>query len=299
MLGVCVFAISPILLLDLPGVFITIMHEARSTHLGQDAFGYWGNLYYYLRYYSRFAGVILSAFCVFGFLCFKKENRPIHILLALGMLYAPIISMLALHWGRWGVPFYAYCLVFAAAGIWRVFELLGAVGLPKIKRALTITLVSLCSISFVNLCVGSVAAVVVLALPIDTRAALAGYVAEIGATRENTLSEVSTEQTGAENPFAGFENGDIAKPKNPEIKYVIVSSYNYANYYAEPERYSRQVAFYDALKENKAVLRELKPSSVSVARSPNDFVNIASNLQTINKCLNGGYVGPNIIIYQY
>jgi len=122
--GICAFFISPILFLDLSNVFVNVMYEARSTHLGADGLGFSGKLAFYLKCYLNHSGIIISTFTVFGFIFLYKKNRAIFVVLLSGMLYVLFISKLGMHWDRWGVPFYAFSLIFASIGMWKIFNYL-------------------------------------------------------------------------------------------------------------------------------------------------------------------------------
>jgi len=309
--GICVFIISPILIIDLPSVIISVIGEARSTHLGSDGLGFWGNLLFYLKCYAKHSGIIIVTFTIFGFISLYKENKSLFLLLLLGVLYAPIISVLALHWDRWGVPFYAFALIFASIGMWKVFEKLMSIfseffvqhkKMQKEKLALSLIAVILLAFSFLNLTLGSVAKTMYFSTAKDTRIVSIDYVSEIGATNSNTFYEGYTpfKLTGPSVIFDSFEGMDISKPSNPELKYIILSSSMYSRYYAEPNKYSEQIAFYDALKANKKVIKEFKPITVNLpGESSNDIKNIVNSLLTISGFLKGGYSGPTLIFYEY
>jgi len=309
--GICVFAISPILILDLPNVYFNVMSEARSTHLGADGLGFWGNLLFYLKCYANHSGIIIVIFTIFGFISLYKENKSLFLLLLLGALYAPIIAILALHWDRWGVPFYVFALIFASIGIWKIFEKLVSIfseffvqhkKIQKEKLALSLIAVVLLAISFLNLTLGSVAKTMYFSTAKDTRIVSMDYVSELGATNSNTFYEGYTplNPTSPATIFGGFEGMDISKPSNPELKYIILSSTMYSRYYAEPNKYSEQIAFYDALKANKKVIKEFKPITANLpGESSNDIKNIVNSLLAISGFLKGGYSGPTLIFYEY
>ncbi|MDR1560267.1 MAG: hypothetical protein LBS84_11345 [Clostridiales bacterium] len=134
---------------------------------------------------------------------------------------------------------------------------------------------------------------------IDTRNASVDYTSEIGATKENTSYEGYTpfNPTGPATIFDAFEGGDINKPKNPDLKYIILSSSMYDRFYAEPDEYGGQIAFYDAVKANMPVIKEFKPAAAP--ENAIDFVNIGNSLTEIIRFINGGYSGPHLIFYQY
>jgi len=309
--GICVFIISPILIIDLPNVIISVIREARSTQLGADGLGFWGNLLFYLKCYANHSGIIIVILTIFGFISLYKENKSLFLLLLLGVLYAPIISVLALHWDRWGVPFYAFALIFASIGMWKVFEKLMSIfseiflqhkKMQKEKLALSFIAVVLLAFSFLNLTLGSVAKTMRFSTAKDTRIVSIDYVSEIGATNSNTFYEGYTPFNLGKpgRIFDSFEKMDISKPSNPELKYIILSSSMYSRYYAEPNKYSEQIAFYDALKANKKIIKEFKPITANLPdESSNDIKNIVNSLLTISGFLKGGYTGPTLIFYEY
>jgi len=313
--GICVFIISPILILDFPKVIFAVRHEARSIHLGADGLGFWGNLLFYMKCYANHSGIIIATFTIFGFINLYKENKSLFLILLLGALYAPIISILALHWDRWGVLFYAFALIFASIGVWKVFEKLMSIfseffvqhkKMQKKKLALSLIAVVLLTFSFLNFTLGSVAKTMYFSTVKDTRIVSMDYVSELGATNSNTFYEGYTplNPTGPDIIFDSFEGMDISKPSNPELKYIILSSTMYSRYYAEPNKYGEQIAFYDALKANKKVIKEFKPITANFSgfgekESSNDIENIVNSLLTISGILKGGYSGPTLIFYEY
>jgi len=307
--GICIFIISPILILDIPSVYICVMREARSTHIGADGLGFWGNLLFYLKCYANHSGIIIVIFTFFGFISLYKENKSLFLLLLLGVLYAPIIAILALHWDRWGVPFYAFALIFASIGIWKIFEKLMSIfseffvqhkKIQKEKLALSLIAVVLLTFSFLNFTLGSIAKTMYFSTAKDTRIVSIDYASELGATNSNALYEAyatpfnSTFSSGS--IFDSFEGMDISKPLNPELKYIILSSSN-SRIYAEPDKYGKEIAFYNTLKAKKTIIREFKP--VEVKESANDIQNIVNSLQAISGFLKGGYSGPTLIFYEY
>jgi hypothetical protein len=153
-------------------------------------------------------------------------------------------------------------------------------------------------LSFLNISIGSIAKTLYFAKALDTRNAALGYVTEIGATKENTLYEGYTpfNPTGPATIFGGLEDS-ITTPMNQDLKYIILSSSMYSRFYAEPDKYGKEITIYEAIKANKTVLREFEP--VMVSESSNDLKNIMNSLKNIAGYLSGGYSGPHLIFYEF
>jgi len=298
--GICVFIISPVLLTDILNVLARIKVEARSTHLGADGLGTWGNFAFYFSNFIYNGGIILFASAILGMGVLFKRNIKAFVVMSIGVAYILFMSCFALHWERWGVPFYAYMVIFAGYGVFSVAEwairLLKKTKVKKRVYLLNSMLSSLFLLLLVNLISGSIACTLSFAASTDTRVASVAFCSEIGAVKENTVYEGYT-PFKTESPSTLNFDIDSFAVINPSIKYVIISSTMYDRYYAEPKRYAKQVAFYEKLKTDFEEVCRYEPYSDS-GGSPLEVVNISNNLHIIGEILKGGNSGPTLVFYK-
>jgi hypothetical protein len=298
--GVCVFFISPVLLTDIVNVFARIGKEAAGFRPGADGLGTFGNIFYYFKTFISHGGILLFASAIVGLIVLLKRNVKVFAVMFIGVLYIVFLSFFALHWDRWGVPFYAYMTILAGYGIFSAFEWV----IPLFKKEKTrvksyvpaFVLGALCLLVFVNLASRSVSNMMSFAVAKDTRVASLDYCAEIGSTQDNTAWEGYTPH----NPTgAAHLNYDIntLRTENPHIQYVIISSGMYSRYYAEPERFAEHVAVYEKLKTEYEEIKRYS-SYADKGESWLEIANIHNNFRNIGKMFNGAYSGPTIIIYK-
>lgn len=111
---IVLFMVSPYLFFEFEKVLRSLKFEARTSHGNMVILGSGGNLRYYLSVFSLENGVILSFLGLAGFVplvrCFGKRALP----LALGYVQWTALSLLSLHWERWGTVFYASMIIIAS-----------------------------------------------------------------------------------------------------------------------------------------------------------------------------------------
>lgn len=244
--GVCFFC-APNLFTNMPQTIKSLRQEARSVHLGADGLGFFGNFNYYLMIFLDTAGyetlIGLLAGVVF---CLKKRN-PATISFGMGLLFWVCISVLALHWERWGMPIYIFFLLLTAAGLSYLY------GLAP-KRWLRPVSCILGSIILLNNLLSSLL-VVQSSLTTEARVDAIQFCTENGITKENSLSDGYSPffLAGPKGINLAFDKeGKLAVPEG--IKYIIMSSMMYGRFYAEPERFRHQVDMYEEIQKNNELI---------------------------------------------
>lgn len=246
---VLLFLVGPYLFLDFKDVLPAFSNEARPTHLGFDGLGWWGNLLYYARNFFNSTNLLLSLFIILGIVGIIKTKQRNGILLTYGVVYWILLSVLALHQERWAFPMYTAPLLIAAFGMCYLWSIL------KQRKALQVLAATAMTVALVLLALRGVSSSTNMALT-DTRAASYAYANENNITKNNSLFEGYTPF----NPRGIPQIYDFNWEDTEATKFVILSSFMYDRYYAEPERYSKQISFYENVKKHTVLLAEFEPS---------------------------------------
>lgn len=116
------FLISPSLFTNMEAVIKALKNESRSTHLGADGLGFFGNLFFYLKAFIQNTGFLFLVPALAGiWQCFKRDKKAFTAL-GIGLIYWVSLSVLALHWERWGLPMYLAGVLFGAIGVRFIWE---------------------------------------------------------------------------------------------------------------------------------------------------------------------------------
>lgn len=235
----------------------------KQGHLGADGLSGLGNLEWYLfSAIPRSIGWVQAGGAAVGVLAALVSRRnPMQIvLIALVGIFLTTISLSPLHWQRWVIQILPVLSLFAA----NIISLLSASLANKLKLSnnslllLTFTLGASLSpgyeVFLINTCVPSTrlqAREWILAnLPINSKIAQEWY----GAPLPESNYKVSIIWSLATQGSAAYIQDDF--------EFLIFSSAMYGRYYAEPDRYTQQVAFYDQLFREGYLLKQLEPSSL-------------------------------------
>lgn len=240
------FLCAPNLFINIDKTFITLCHEARSTHLGADGLGFFGNFQYYLSTFLSASGYESAIFILAGTIfCLIKRNVNV-LPMFLGLLFWVCTSVLALHWERWGMPIYIFFIILLAIGIPYLYHL-------STQKWLKSVISILSAIILLNNIVSSIL-LIQNSLTVDARVAALQFCTEKGITRENTLYDGYTPLSLSDSEVIDVsfdENGNIILPDG--IRYLIISSNMYSRFYAEPKRYVDQINKYENI-QNKMKL---------------------------------------------
>ena len=241
---VSLFIVAPYIFLDYNSVISALIRESRSSHLGADNLGWLGNIWFYAKsFYNNinFFGLILLAVGIFGVLRSKAKSN---LLLFYGIFYWLLLSALALHWERWALPMFITPLFLIAIGITTLWQYR--------KRHALITVSSI----VLFLCFFIPQGIHAIYIPVrmkftDTRIISQQYCQENNITRENSLYEgysplLPTNFGAIFTNYTKFEG---------QYDYIILSSYVYGRYYAEPDQYAEQIELYDEIESNNILLK--------------------------------------------
>ena len=106
-----IFVIAPNLFLDYQTVIASVIREARPNHLGADGLSFLGNLRFYLLDFADSFGIVTIGLMLWGLICLLRERDEGSLCLLVGFLYWICMSILKLHWSRWGIPIYPFYLI--------------------------------------------------------------------------------------------------------------------------------------------------------------------------------------------
>lgn len=298
--GGFLFAISPVLFTNIHVVVSAMTAEAGGSALGADGLGWSGNMGFYAETFATTVGIILLVCFALGVLWSVRMRLVQSLPLWLGAVYWVIVSALPLHWPRWGLPMYLTPLLIAPIGAYYSFRYLldrgaahwlrwGAVGLGAVMTA--------------NLIVGSVAATANYRSP-DTRTVATKYFAVRGVDKTNTIFEGYTPLSpGAPglifNAFKVINGRLMIRSKDhvrSRIRYVVLSSFIYGRYKADPKYAARQ-KFYAMLNEQFPLLTTFDPATRGKAIVL-EITNIWNALDFVGQVARGGLGGPTIKLYE-
>ena len=125
---VTLFAVSPYLLLDYPGVVRNLTGEARPMHPGATGGGFLSNFAWYVAHplldSLGVAGVLLSAL---GTVVMALRNRAAAIALLPGVVaFSLLICIQALRWERWVIPLLPFAAIAAGYAVQALAEMIRA-----------------------------------------------------------------------------------------------------------------------------------------------------------------------------
>lgn len=260
------FSIStPYFFLDFGTAVDNILLEARNEHLGADGLSKWGNFWWHISVafpqnislphtILTGAGVILSILS-------RKTTRIC--IVAYTAVFLIAISQSPLHWARWTIPLLPLLALFAAytldTAITFLVQRLAWRG--KTKTVVVLTAIALISIlplqklgqfKLKQLTPSTRLMArewIVENIPIHSKIGQEAYTAPLKGTDYIVVQRFTLTEIGTLDTF-------IADGHD----YLMVSSGMYDRYYAEPERYVAEVAFYDSLFNETELLQRFEPS---------------------------------------
>ena len=280
------YLVSPSLFIHPKHTLGALLSESGG-HLGADGLGLFGNLSFYAYHFFINAGIFSIFFFVSGFLYINKNrNYLIIIPLFYGFFYWIIMSILKLHWVRWGMPMYISPLFMIGFGIDYLLNR------HYFRRIIPI----LMFVSFSNMIVISVFETIKYHLN-STVAVGKDFTKENNIIKENTIYEGYTPfyEYGPNKKLDWFD-----KKNNSQYKYVIISSSMKDRYIAEPERKPDRVKAYKEI-EKLTLINQINPASRPV-QTFSEITNFRAILPYILEVKNNNYSGflkgPIIWIYK-
>lgn len=256
--GIAVAVIGPNLILEYRTVLANVIREARPNHLGADGLSFWGNAGFYLMDIADAVGRISLLFAGIGLGNLLWQRRRDSLCLAVGAIFWVCISVLKLHWSRWGLPAYPFYLILTGVGLGQT--VLWARNRWKPLGAAAMVLSCLLG---GNVLLSGLTETKALTVP-DTRNRSLEAVSAMGITPENTLYEGYT-------PFAPADYTDLSdafewadgeiRPKAEYAgkRYFMMSDSFYGRYRGDLERYGDKAAVYSAIEAQYPLVYRLVP----------------------------------------
>lgn len=278
--------VAPNLIIERQLVKEALINEARTTHLGADNLGWGGNLFFYIQQFGFWSNLLSILFIAIGFIALVQWRDPHTLLLLYGLLYWVILSRLPLHWERWALPMYTAPLFLIAIGMFFLWEKTNATKLVGIA-----TIIIISGFFFHQITAA-------LYFPArmsftDTRVVAQEYCEENNITQENSIFEGYTPLLPTY-PKTIFDE-DL---KQEGIEYVILSSLMYDRYYAEPYRYTKEIVFYEQIRENKTLVKKFKSEPIYKSIFEQiDTIAFGIKKQFFNE-FSKRNIGPKIEIYR-
>lgn len=291
-----VFVIAPNLFTDISSAVEVFLTEARPNHVGADGLNLLGNMYYYIYTIMEHTGLFSLIFFLIGVWYLIKNRSEKHFPLLLSGIYWICLSVLSLHWLRWGLPMYLSYLILAAAGCVWILEQIGA--LKKGKKA---ALVGGAGAAVIMLCNTLLFGLVITkwsCLP-DARVLSMDFCEEQNITEENSIFEGYTPLKtgywgGPQTDEFEMKEGELQLKEDSEKQYYVMSS-NFRSRYQKNERvYSKELEFYRKLQEKYHLIYELKGSFYQ--KSPYEIQNLGYSIDFLFK--EHKATGDTIYIYE-
>lgn len=293
-----IFAVSPILIVDLRTVLEVVAGQNKQYHLGADGLNFGQTLVFYSKTAAVQMGLVLTVSSIYGMVrSFMKNRKPTLVLLAF-LAYIVPISALSVHWERYTLPIYAVGFLFAAMGVFYIVEDLQGVLQKKYKTSLLVYFI-LFLLPIGSLMAGATAVSGSFLAP-DSRILLQEVFRKLNVTSANTVYDCNTplDPGGYYGAFCNFDEGDPTKFKYGSTpKYVMTSSAQRDLYLeADPEVYGWIANFYRQLDENYPLVYLYpveKPSSHFL-----ELQNMWYAARSVYRYMRGVAVGYEIRLYQ-
>jgi len=281
------FIFAPNIFIQYGKAFGQISIQNSPDHLGADGLSWLGNMNYYLTNFLSYSNVVFILMTIIGLVGMVKAKKYDLLPCFYGLIYWICLSVLSLHWERWGLPMYTFPLLLAAFGLGFLLESL------KSKRLLRLIAVIVFSLSMVWSLLFSLSFSIRFSYT-DTRTAALRYCEAAGITQDNSAYEGYT-------PFnPGDPSAFSLSEINSTTKYILLSSGMYNRYYNEPSRYAKQIMQYETVKKEYPLIMQFSPTSPSSSIREISWVNELSNYiqRHLGKTLPERFRGPTILIYR-
>lgn len=292
--AVFTFFLSPVLFTNFSEVRNQLTGQNSDGHLGASGLGFWGNLGFYAQEMEHNGGILLLVFAVIGAVWLMTQRRWDTLPLGIGFVFWVALSMLSLHWDRWGLPMYLTVVVLGGIGAWAALAWTRTVSWPA-AHWVVITGVSL---SGASLLMGSLAQVA-FALAPDTRAVAANEIAQLGATPENTAYDGYTPfLTDGPRSIASdltvVDGALTARPPRTELDFALTSSSMVGRYLADSSRSEGEVyRLLTASTEPIMTWQSIGAPSTPVI----EIQRIFDDMKYLNSVAGGAMVGPTLKLY--
>lgn len=286
------FVVSPVLFTNFAAVRQQLVGQSGANHPGADGLGYAGNLAYYAGSFFTDAGLLLSAAAVVGVVAVVRLRLLQAVPLLFGAVFWLVLSVLPLHWDRWGIPMFITPLFLASIGLFHAYRWIGR---RRWRRPLAWVVGT---VVVANLLVGAIAYDSTLEAP-DSRLEARSYLEANGITAEDTSSEgYSPLVPGATRTvFDDFRMVDgRPEPVDPDVRFLVLSSCMSNRYYEDPG-HPEERAFYAAVRKNLTLLKSWTHVRVP-DRTGIEVVDVARSARQLAGYADGGQAGCDVRVYR-
>ncbi len=260
------FAIStPYFFLDFETAVSYILIEARSEHLGADGLSKWENFWWHTTtafpQNITLPQTILTGIGIILAIASRKPVRLFFVTYIAIFLFA--ISQSHLHWTRWTIPLLPLLALFAASAVDFISTFIGKRLQWKDKTRAIALVLMIALISILPLY--TLGKFKLGQSTPSTRIMAREWVIENIPDRSIIGQDLFTAPLSGTNYVVkhGFTLAETASLETfitNGYEYLIISSWMYNSYYAEPERYATEIAFYDSLFSETELLQQFDPS---------------------------------------
>lgn len=151
--AITVFAVAPNIFTDYRTVYEHLVSEANGKNEGTYGLGFSGNFIFYLKTFCKDIGAVSAVFFAAGVgYIIKHRNRKWFSMFA-GLTYWICISVIQLHWARWGIPQYVFYVITVSIGIGYILQFVlmksSGVGYAKVCFALCYCVIGVFLVSMV------------------------------------------------------------------------------------------------------------------------------------------------------
>lgn len=120
-LAISLFVAMPYVFIQANTVIEMLSYEARDSHSNMQILGFFGNVLFYIQNFTKQTSIALLPFVLLGALQAKKY-RELWIPIFTSSLLCIGLSVMSLHWSRWGLPYYSSWLLLASVGIFTLYS---------------------------------------------------------------------------------------------------------------------------------------------------------------------------------
>ncbi|MCK2022195.1 glycosyltransferase family 39 protein [Microbacterium sp. kSW2-24] len=288
------FALSPTLFINFSEVRAQLFQQNSTGHLGADGLDWSGNALFYASSFLSSGGIIVVLFAAAGLIAAVVGRRWDMTPLLTGVVFWVAISVLTLHWDRWGLPMFITPLLLAAVGLdaaWRWSSLRGRT--PRVVVGV------LAAVSGLSLLLASFAQLAVALAP-DTRETAAAGLAARGIEADDTFYDGYTpfNTDGPRNLAAELAIVDgVVGPREgiDPLPYILTSS-SMVDRYLLAENKPEEQAVYAAIQQLPI---DTEWDSVGIVpASPWEPVRIWKSIDFLAQIAGGANGGPQLILHR-
>ncbi|MCQ2468005.1 MAG: phospholipid carrier-dependent glycosyltransferase [Clostridia bacterium] len=300
----CILVIAPNLFTDINMVIDNFLEEARPNHLGADNLGIVGNFRFYFDSVFESIGTVCLIPFVAGLVSLLVYRRKEYAFLGVGLVFWFCMSLVSLHWLRWGIPFYIFFYIVIAIGI--VGLLNGIFCFSKQKKVVLTSLYSLVILFTTLILINTVISglcITKYSLQKSTLVCAKEYLDCEGMNEENVLCEGYTSFDPSASKYVPVYlrfsiNDDGSVSLNEEWKYkkyIMISDSYVSRYIREPERYVEQCTIYNSISNDYELLYSVIANG-NYSPFSNVFKNIVYSFEYLAS--ENDVVGSSIYIYR-